>query len=398
MGNRIRNVLLYVDDAVRYETIVDELASLGPTYKTVAASTHTPTSFGSILTGLYPPENGILSFKHTAPSTVQSVFGGRRHNVTIAEEGGMNHSIADIFRNPPRESVEAVEPPFFHIVRRPGGHAPYNGFEWDTYEYCDQTAVEYLREISDEPKKAREDYARGVERSFAEFKRVLEVLDDRNLRHETLVIYTSDHGELLGEYGFFGHTHLATPEIVYVPTTFIHPDLDEGHMDSLLHHIDLLPTASEILDQPLDCGRMRGKPFGKGRERGYNHFEHVRYGDLPNIVEPAIDHIGTFERTVQSMWDKHGGQVFVEGGYFPTLLVYLVLLVQSPIGNQLLHNGGLRDLFRRFAPGHQTYGKPNFDRNDARASIDTLFTSRSEQSNRELDDETVERLQDMGYL
>ena len=59
----VRNVLIYVDDAVRYEALADDLAALGPTYKTVAASTHTPTSFGSLLTGLYPPAAGVLSFQ-----------------------------------------------------------------------------------------------------------------------------------------------------------------------------------------------------------------------------------------------------------------------------------------------------------------------------------------------
>ena len=63
MNLDMQNVLMYIDNAVRYETLADDLAAPGPTCKTIAASTRTPTSFGSLLTGLYPPAAGVLSFQ-----------------------------------------------------------------------------------------------------------------------------------------------------------------------------------------------------------------------------------------------------------------------------------------------------------------------------------------------
>ena len=126
----------------------------------------------------------------------------------------------------------------------------------------------------------------------------MDVLGDRGLAEETLVIYTSDHGELLGEYGFFGHTHLATPEIVYVPTTFCHPDLEPSAEPSLLHHVDLLPTVASVLGDAVDIGRTHGTAFGGDRTVGYNHFEHVRYGSLPNVLETVGDATGGFERAI----------------------------------------------------------------------------------------------------
>lgn len=398
MGTEIRNALLYVDDAVRYDALVDELASLGPTFKTVAASTHTPTSFGSLLTGLYPPESGIRSFKHTVPATVRSVFDLDTHEVSLAAKGGMNHSISDLFEGPPRKTLDEVSPPFVHVVRRPGGHAPYNGFDWETYEYEDETAKEYLQRISSDHRRARADYADGVDTSFREFRAVLEELEDRGLREETLVVYTSDHGELLGEYGFFGHTHLATPEVVYVPTTFVHPDLETGLVDDLFHHVDVLPTVAELLEADVDVGATRGRPFGDGRERGYNHFEHVRYGSLPEPLETLVQRGMTFDRTVRSLWDDRGGHAFVEGSFLPITLVYLVLLTQSPVGNQLAHDGGFVDVFDRFAPGSQTYGDPRFDDDEARRRIEALLRGRTGEVSRDLDDETTARLEDMGYL
>jgi len=398
MGDVIRNAIVYVDDAVRYDTAIERVASLGPTYKTVAASTHTPTSFGSLLTGLYPPENGIRSFKHTIPSNVTSIFDLDTHDVSLAAKGGMNHSISAIFRGPPRKTIEELTPPFIHVIRRPGGHAPYDAFDWDTYEYQDESAFEYLRSIARDPKMAKEDYASGVRRSVAEFERVLNVLDDRGLRDETVVVYTSDHGEMLGEYGFFGHTHLATPEVVYVPTTFVHPEMSSAEKDGLFHHVDILPTLSVLFDVDVDFGETRGQPFGDGRTLGYNHFEHVRYGNLPNVLETAVRQLGKFERTIRSIWDEKGGHVFVEGRRIPVFLVYALLLAKSPIGNQLVYNGGIIDAYRRFKPGSRSYGLPDIDREAARAEINALLRGEKQEEIRKLDRDTVERLQDMGYL
>jgi len=264
METDIENVLLYVDDAVRYDALSDVLPEFGPTFRTIAASTHTPTSFGSLLTGLLPTHNGIHSFKHTVPADVSSVFDTPDHTVSLAAEGGMNHSLADMFDPDERTTIESVETPFIHVTRRPGGHAPYDGFDWDTYEYADETAQEYFERAGDDPERTTREYYDGVDSAFQEFQRVLDVLEERGLREETLVVYTSDHGEMLGEYGFFGHTHVATPEVVYVPTTVIHPSLEPGDRDQLLHHIDLLPTIDEMLPAGIQFGASDGGGWVRG--------------------------------------------------------------------------------------------------------------------------------------
>lgn len=396
MDLTVENVLLYVDDAVRYDALIDELSAVGPTYKTVAASTHTPTSFGSLLTGLLPPRSGIHSFKHTVPEDVQSIFDLSSHHVSIAAQGGMNHSIADIFGNPPRATLDEIDPPFIHVLRRPGGHAPYDRFNWDSYEYEDMTALEYFWDVASSPNRAREEYFAGVKTAYEEFQRLLSTLDERGLRENTLVIYTSDHGEMLGEYGFFGHTHMATPEVVYVPTTFIHPDLTPGQKEGLFHHVDLLATIGDALEQ--DTGRTDGTVEGIGRTRGYTHLEHVRYGSLSKPVERLMRLSGGFDRTIRSLWDENGGHVFVDGSPIPVSIVYLGLLTQKPFGKQVYHCGQIREAYDRFMPGHQSYGSPAFGKEFARSEIDAKLTDLGSESVSRIDDRTTEHLENMGYL
>ena len=398
METNIENVLLYVDDAVRYDALSETLPELGPTFRTVSASTHTPTSFGSLLTGLLPTHNGIHSFKHTVPSDVSSVFDTPEHTVSLAAEGGMNHSLADMFDPDERARIEDVEPPFVHVSRRPGGHAPYDGFDWDTYEYADESALEYLETAAENPERTTREYYDGVDSAFQEFRRVLEVLEERGLREETLVIYTSDHGEVLGEYGFFGHTHMATPEVVYVPTTFIHSSLDPGKRDQLLHHVDILPTADAVLDEGIDIGATDGMAWGGDRSTGYTHLEHVRYGSLPGPAERLLRSVGGFERVIRSLWDENGGHVFVDGSRVPISIVYLGLLLQEPFGRQVFEGGEVRDAFSRFSPGHQSYGTPSFSAETARDEIAAIGQEERTEETVEIDEETVEQLEGMGYI
>ncbi|UPV76642.1 sulfatase-like hydrolase/transferase (plasmid) [Halorussus limi] len=396
MDIRVRNVLIYVADAVRYDAVSEELATLGPTYKTISASTHTPTSFGSLLTGLYPPSNGIISFNHSSPHGIESIFDARNFHVSLAAVGGMNDTIGSIFGGVPRSTINEVEPPFIHVVRRPGGHAPYDGFDMNVYEYKTETAQEYLYNITDDPKKGREDYQNAVQQSLAEFQRNIDILEERNLLDDTLIIFTSDHGELLGEYGYFGHTHLATPEVVYVPTTFIHPDLPVSRGTELLHHVDVLPSIQTVTDDEFDIGRTHGTPFGKGRTMGFNYFEHVTYRYLPDVVKRAA---GFFTgRKSLSLWDKDGGHVFVEGSHPRVGVLFLGLLSMTPEGRQILRHDDRLDLLSRFMPGHRIYDSPNFSAETARSKIDRILAEDTDFDTRKLDEGTVSRLRDMGYM
>ena len=69
---------------------------------------------------------------------------------------------------------------------------------------------------------------------------------------ETLVIFTSDHGEGLGEHGPPGHvTQLYDPQL-RVPLVFVWPErLPAGIViDNPVSHVDLLPTVVDLLNIP----------------------------------------------------------------------------------------------------------------------------------------------------
>jgi len=94
-------------------------------------------------------------------------------------------------------------------------------------------------------------YRIDIEKSVENFKERINILRDRGLIDNTLVIFTSDHGELLGEYGgLTGHGRPACPELVYVPTVFIHPSLEPKKIqNNIIRHVDIFPTILSILNK-----------------------------------------------------------------------------------------------------------------------------------------------------
>lgn len=95
-----------------------------------------------------------------------------------------------------------------------------------------------------------------------ELGRLWKFLEDRSLFDDTMVIFTSDHGEYLGDHWLFEkelfyEQATRVPLIVFDP----HPDADVTRgrvIDSFVESVDVLPTILESLDG-------RPKPWVQGR-------------------------------------------------------------------------------------------------------------------------------------
>ena len=105
--------------------------------------------------------------------------------------------------------------------------------------------------------------------------RVLDSLYRSPFLQNTIVIFTADHGELLGAHGGLAQKwYCAFEEVLHVPLIFHHPVLFKGYRseEMLTSHVDLLPTMlslagikeSEILDV-LSLDHTEARPLA-GRD------------------------------------------------------------------------------------------------------------------------------------
>jgi phosphoglycerol transferase MdoB-like AlkP superfamily enzyme len=89
---------------------------------------------------------------------------------------------------------------------------------------------------------------------------ILDELEASGLLDNTLVVITSDHGEMLGgedDNGAIGHGWAVNPELANVPLIVMNPR-KPGHRvnDAIGSHVDLLPTILDILDIPAPSGEL----------------------------------------------------------------------------------------------------------------------------------------------
>ncbi len=81
----------------------------------------------------------------------------------------------------------------------------------------------------------------------AVLKDLLDNLDFQNLADRTVVVFTGDHGESLGDHGEQTHGYLAYNATLWVPLFIRAPGLDPRIVGQNVSHIDIFPTVCELL-------------------------------------------------------------------------------------------------------------------------------------------------------
>jgi arylsulfatase A-like enzyme len=95
-----------------------------------------------------------------------------------------------------------------------------------------------------------------------EIGRLLKFLEDSKILDETLIIFTSDHGESMDEHGiYFTHVHLYE-QMMHVPLIFRYPNQFQLNVrrNALIGSVDLAPTILQLLDIEIPS-YLEGKSF-----------------------------------------------------------------------------------------------------------------------------------------
>jgi arylsulfatase A-like enzyme len=159
--------------------------------------------------------------------------------------------------------------PFFIFVHYFDPHLPYEPpAPYDTIfdpDYRGSVSVPFERESfhqmwdalsrEDDPHTLRDwDHIRAIYDGEIRFTDeavgdLLEGLDERGLRENTLIVFLSDHGEEFYDHRGFGHGHTLYDEIIKVPLTFsLAGKLPESkRISQQVRLLDLVPTILDLL-------------------------------------------------------------------------------------------------------------------------------------------------------
>ena len=82
------------------------------------------------------------------------------------------------------------------------------------------------------------------------FKKIIDKLKEKKLYDNSLIIYTTDHGQEFYEYGFFGHTTAFDDAQIHIPFFVKLPKFMEKKLkprEGMTSHLDFIPTLLRML-------------------------------------------------------------------------------------------------------------------------------------------------------
>ena len=189
--------------------------------------------------------------------------------------------------------LEETDGPFFcwtHYmdVHHPC-HPPKSYRERFGVGHVTQTEVsEWYSALLREPETLSKDEIGAMERLYDaaiaytddQLGRIIDTLRRQERFEDTLVVLTSDHGELFGDHGGYGKPERLYDELLHVPLVVCNgpPSLSEA-TDELVSLLDLPPLFHDALG--LDVPEAyTGRRLGVGEPRAYVCAEHEVEGDI----------------------------------------------------------------------------------------------------------------------
>jgi arylsulfatase A-like enzyme len=107
-------------------------------------------------------------------------------------------------------------------------------------------------------RKQASSYFAAVTSVDAQFGRLLQTLEEEGIADNTIVVFTSDHGEMMGSHGEMkkGYWH---EESVGVPFLIRWPGrIEPGMQDLVFGSVDIMPTMLGLMDLPIP-GQVEGR-------------------------------------------------------------------------------------------------------------------------------------------
>jgi hypothetical protein len=140
-------------------------------------------------------------------------------------------------------------------------------------------------------------YDNGVIQADSIIHELLTTLQAKGYLENSLVVITGDHGELLGEHGFFGHAGSVREEALRIPLIFVsygYVPVEFPNNRGPASQVDIAPTILVELGMARPA-TWAGTPLQTTEIRDYSYFEQgnnvglINYRDRLNIWKYWID-------------------------------------------------------------------------------------------------------------
>jgi len=292
------NILLVVADTLRADHLgcygytksaspyIDRFAESSILFeKHFSNAPWTKPSMGTLFTSLSPRQHRVFYWADNLKNSnlsMAEVFRNKNYrtmaiqtNPSITAQYNFSQGYQDFIELPMENGSAATEEfdvwleknhkkPFFSYVHFMDTHMPYNALEEilrifhlekdNSSESIDfgTLDIRILTELGLNPEykiSLIELYDRAVRDIDRHFERLMESLSSNKVLDNTLIIFTSDHGEEFWDHGGFEHGHSLYNELMHVPLLLHFPGhLSPDRITAYTQHLDVFPTLLSLLN------------------------------------------------------------------------------------------------------------------------------------------------------
>ena len=86
---------------------------------------------------------------------------------------------------------------------------------------------------------------------------IIKTLDDTGLRENTIIVFSADHGDGLGDHGIWGKGPWSYRSIIETPLLINGPGIAQGKSEAVISDVDLAPSICALMEAPM-------MPFANG--------------------------------------------------------------------------------------------------------------------------------------
>jgi choline-sulfatase len=198
--------------------------------------------------------------------------------------------------------------PFFLTVSFTNPHDPWEvrARHWDLYDGVDvgrpaagratDPLSERLRAMcglddrplcTEEAQRARRAYLAAVSYADERIGDVLAALEECGHGGDTIVVFTADHGELLGEHGLWYKMSFFDPS-ARVPLIVRVPGREPGRVSAPVSHLDVAPTIAEWAGADLGSEELHGASLVPAMQGGERPGDVVAEYLAEGVTAPAV--------------------------------------------------------------------------------------------------------------
>lgn len=265
------NILLITIDTLRADRLscygsqnvktpnIDKLAERGILFSRAFAHTSTTLpSHANILLGSTPLQHGVhdnLNFIIQNESLTLAEHLKSHGYSTAAFVGaypldsrfGLNQGFDiydDNYTRPHFQTISSMERKAEDVLDNALNWVRGQNNPWFLWIHCFDPHIPY--EPPDPFKAQYEDpYDGEVAYVDSALGKLFDHLEESHLYEKTLIVFTGDHGESLGQHGEMTHGFFAYNTTIWIPLIMCHPDAKKDHVDQYVSHIDIFPTVCD---------------------------------------------------------------------------------------------------------------------------------------------------------